>query len=52
MRSYGADGLRNHIRKQVDLAHKFHDLVAADGRFELPVKTDLGLVCFRLKVII
>ena len=50
MRSYGAEGLRAHIRKQVQLANHFHKLMAADERFEFPVPPAMGLVCFRLKV--
>lgn len=49
MRSYGAEGLRAHIRKQVQLANHFHQLMAADERFEFPVPPAMGLVCFRLK---
>ena len=50
MRSYGAEGLRAHIRRQVGLANEFHQLVSADPRFQLPVPAAMGLVCFRLKV--
>lgn len=50
MRSYGAEGLRAHIRRQVGLANEFLQLVSADPRFELPVPASMGLVCFRLKV--
>ena len=49
MRSYGAEGLRCHIRHQVALAGEFRDLVAKDQRFEMPVAAAMGLVCFRLK---
>jgi aromatic-L-amino-acid/L-tryptophan decarboxylase len=51
MRSYGAEGMRQHIRKQVDLAGEFANLVQQDKRFEMPVPHSMGLVCFRLKVI-
>ena len=50
MRSFGAEGLRAHIRRQVALANEFHQLVSADPRFQLPVPAAMGLVCFRLKV--
>ena len=50
MRSYGAEGLRAHIRRQIQLACEFHQLVAKDNRFEIPVPPAMGLVCFRLKV--
>lgn len=49
MRSYGAEGLRAHVRNQVQLANHFHQLMAADTRFEFPVPPSMGLVCFRLK---
>lgn len=50
MRSYGAQGLRDYIRKQIRLAEQFHHMLAADDRFEFPVAPSMGLVCFRLKV--
>lgn len=49
MRSYGAQGLRDYIRKQIQLAEQFHHMLAADDRFEFPVAPSMGLVCFRLK---
>nr|BDD85276.1 alpha methyl dopa resistant protein 1 [Ischnura senegalensis] len=49
LRLYGASGLRNHIRKQVALAHSFEKMVLADPRFELVLNASMGLVCFRLK---
>ncbi len=51
MRSYGAEGLRAHIRQQIKLACEFHQLVAKDYRFEVPVPPAMGLVCFRMKVL-
>lgn len=50
MRSYGAQGLRDYIRKQIGLANQFHQILTADDRFEFPVPPSMGLVCFRLKV--
>jgi len=49
MRSYGVQGLKKHIRKQVDLAGEFHHLLCQDQRFQVPVPPAMGLVCFRLK---
>lgn len=49
VRHYGAEGLRAHIRKGVELAGEFESWARADGRFEVPVARSLGLVCFRLK---
>jgi aromatic-L-amino-acid/L-tryptophan decarboxylase len=49
IRWYGADGLREHIRKHVALAQDFAAKVAADDRFELVAPHPLSLVTFRLK---
>jgi aromatic-L-amino-acid decarboxylase len=49
IRWYGADGLRDHIRKHVALAQDFAAKVAADERFELVAPHPLSLVTFRLK---
>ncbi|KAM5190240.1 aromatic-L-amino-acid decarboxylase isoform 1-T1 [Callospermophilus lateralis] len=48
-RMYGVKGLQAHIRKHVQLAHKFESLVRQDSRFEICAEVTLGLVCFRLK---
>ncbi|XP_017488202.1 PREDICTED: aromatic-L-amino-acid decarboxylase-like [Rhagoletis zephyria] len=48
-RSYGVSGLQNHIRKQIELAHLFGDLLQKDDRFEMVDQIRMGLVCFRLK---
>ncbi|CAK1549963.1 unnamed protein product [Leptosia nina] len=48
MKSYGAEGLRNHIRSQVGLAQHFANLVQADDRFIIEPEPAMGLVCFRL----
>jgi aromatic-L-amino-acid decarboxylase len=47
IRHYGAEGLRHHIRKHVELSHEFGALVAADANFELVAPAPLNLVCFR-----
>ncbi|GAB6027772.1 hypothetical protein CHUAL_002008 [Chamberlinius hualienensis] len=49
LRLYGAEGLRNYIRRHVQLAHKFEAYVKSDDRFEVIYPVVLGLVCFRLK---
>jgi aromatic-L-amino-acid decarboxylase len=47
IRHYGAEGLRYHIRRHVELAQKFVRWVENDPRFELAVPAPLNLVCFR-----
>jgi len=49
LRHYGVDGIRAHIRKGVDLARRFEDLVRSDDRFEVAAPRPLSLVCFRLR---
>lgn len=48
-RSYGIKGLQEFVRKHVQLAHKFEELLLKDGRFEIVTPVVMGLVCFRLK---
>uniref|UniRef100_A0A8C9QR91 Aromatic-L-amino-acid decarboxylase n=1 Tax=Spermophilus dauricus TaxID=99837 RepID=A0A8C9QR91_SPEDA len=48
-RMFGVKGLQAHIRKHVQLAHKFESLVRQDSRFEICAEVTMGLVCFRLK---
>ena len=50
IRSFGIEGLQNHIYKGVELAKLFEDLVKTDDRFEVMADRHLGLVVFRLKV--
>jgi histidine decarboxylase len=50
LRSFGIEGLQAHIRKGVELAKLFEELVKTDNRFELQAERHLGLVVFRLKV--
>jgi aromatic-L-amino-acid decarboxylase len=50
LRLYGAQGLQQHIRRQVALAQEFESLVRGDSRFEMVTEVSMGLVCFRLKV--
>jgi aromatic-L-amino-acid decarboxylase len=47
MRSYGAEGLREHIRNGVGLAQELASWISDDPDFELYQPHPLGLVCFR-----
>ena len=47
IRHYGAEGLRAHVRRSVELAHWFAAQVQASGEFELAAPVSVGLVCFR-----
>lgn len=48
IRHYGAEGLRHHVRRHVELARQFAEWVAADDRFELlNAGSRLNLVCLR-----
>ncbi|KAK7479113.1 hypothetical protein BaRGS_00029631, partial [Batillaria attramentaria] len=49
LRSYGVKGIQAHIRRDVALAKQLDGLLKADGRFEMPAPTVMGLVCIRLK---
>ena len=49
LRTYGIDGLQQHIRSGVAMARRLEELVAADDRFELVLPRSLSLVCFGLK---
>jgi aromatic-L-amino-acid decarboxylase len=49
LRHYGAEGLREHLRRHIALAQTFADWIRADDRFELVVPPPLNLVCFRLR---
>lgn len=48
-KSIGAQGLRDHVKKHINLAKYFENLVRNDKRFEVVAKPTLGLVCFRVK---
>ncbi len=50
IRHYGAEGLRHHVRRHVELAQRFADWVREDDRFELAAPAPLNLVCFRYRV--
>lgn len=47
LRCYGAEGLRAHVRRHVELAAEFAGWVDEDQRFELAAPVPLSLVCFR-----
>jgi aromatic-L-amino-acid decarboxylase len=47
LRTYGLEGLREHIRSGVAQAERFAGLVRADERFEIVTEPVLGLVVFR-----
>jgi aromatic-L-amino-acid decarboxylase len=49
IRHYGIEGLQHHIRRHVELAHRFADWVLDDDRFELAAPVPLNLICFRHK---
>ncbi|KAK1420306.1 hypothetical protein QVD17_21804 [Tagetes erecta] len=48
LRTHGATGLREMIRKHVKLAKEFQRLVAMDTRFEIVVPRYFSVVCFRV----
>jgi len=49
LRWYGAQGLRFHVRRHVELARIFASRVESSGDFELAAPVPLNLVCFRHK---
>lgn len=49
IRHYGAEGLRHHIRRHVELGQEFARWVKASKDFELVAPAPLNLVCFRHK---
>jgi aromatic-L-amino-acid decarboxylase len=49
IRWYGAEGLRDHIRRHVAVAQEFAGWVREDERFEIMAPHPLSLVCFRLR---
>jgi aromatic-L-amino-acid decarboxylase len=49
IRHYGAQGLRHHVRRHVELARAFAERVRADRRFVLVTEPPLNLVCLRHK---
>jgi aromatic-L-amino-acid decarboxylase len=49
IRHYGKEGLAFHIKKHIELASLFEELVASSKDFELFAKRLVNLVCFRHK---
>jgi len=49
LRSFGAEGLREHIRNGVRLAATFSSWVKEDDRFEVCCPSQFALVCIRLR---
>ena len=47
IRHYGAEGLRHHVRRHVELTRELVGWIEADDRFELAAPVPLNLVCFR-----
>ncbi|XP_038219872.1 3,4-dihydroxyphenylacetaldehyde synthase 2-like [Zerene cesonia] len=48
MKIYGAEGLRKHIRSQINYAKYLAKLVRSDERFVVDPEPSMGLVCIRL----
>ena len=47
LRSYGAEGIRHHIREHIRMAQALSAKLQSDSRFEVISPTDFALVCFR-----
>ena len=47
IRHYGAEGLRHHVRRHVELTRELVGWIEADDRFEVAAPVPLNLVCFR-----
>ncbi|KAJ1288426.1 hypothetical protein BS78_02G088100 [Paspalum vaginatum] len=48
LRLYGVENLQSYIRKHIELAKHFEQLVISDSRFEVVTPRTFSLVCFRL----
>jgi aromatic-L-amino-acid/L-tryptophan decarboxylase len=48
IRSYGVSGLREYIRKHVNMAKDFEALLCANNNFEVVVPRNFAMVCFRI----
>ncbi|KAI6194634.1 Aromatic-L-amino-acid decarboxylase-like protein [Aphelenchoides besseyi] len=49
MRTFGLNGMREHVRRMVKLADQFRTLIKNDGRFEFVGNPILTLTAFRLR---
>lgn len=49
IRHYGVEGLQFHVRKHVEMAHRFAQWVADSENFELVTNPPFNLICFRFK---
>jgi aromatic-L-amino-acid/L-tryptophan decarboxylase len=49
IRTYGVEGLREILRRHIDLAGRFRTWVEQDERFEVLAPSPFGLVCFRYR---
>jgi aromatic-L-amino-acid/L-tryptophan decarboxylase len=49
LRCYGASGLRDHVRRSVELASRFECWVAGEPGWELCAPRPFSVVCFRLE---
>jgi aromatic-L-amino-acid decarboxylase len=47
LRSYGAEGIRHHVREHIRLARGLSDRLEDDPRFAMVAPVPFGLVCFR-----
>ena len=47
LRSYGAEGIRHHVREHVRLARELADRIDLDDRLGLVAPVPFALVCFR-----
>lgn len=47
IRHYGVSGLRDHVRRHIDLARSFAAMVESDPDFEVVAPHPFSLVCFR-----